>query len=129
MDCTTSTVEIDGATLVTVVLQNPHDRPVRVRVENDLAGPVWPPRKRGRPEPGWDEEGYEGVLDPGERTALGYAVPTTGESPAAHVATAEPATGSTADRNEAPVAAQFRDPRPPRGVLSPVTPPKRGVSR
>lgn len=128
MDCTTSTVEIDGATLVTVVLENPHDRPVRIRVENDLPGPVWPPRRRGHPESGWDEDGYEGVLDPGERTALGYAVPATGESPAAHVASAEPIAGS-APENDAPVAAQFRDPRPPRSVLSPVSPPKRGVSR
>jgi len=129
MDCTTSTVETGGATLVAVVIENPHDRPVRVRVENDLPGPVWPPRKRGQPEPGWDEDGYAGVLDPGERTALGYAVPATGGSPAAHVASAEAVTGSEARSNDEPIATRFRDPRPPRSVLSPVGPPKRGVSR
>ena len=128
MDCTTSTVEIDGATLVAVVIDNPQDRPVRVRIENDLPGPVWPPRRRGCPEPGWDEGGYEGVLDSGERLGLGYAVPATGNSPVAHVASAEPVPDAEGP-DEAPVTARFRDPRPPRSVLSPLGPPKRGVSR
>jgi hypothetical protein len=129
MDCTTSTVEIGGATLVAVVIDNPQDRPVRVRIENDLPGPVWPPRRRGCPEPGWDEDGYEGVVQPGERLALGYAVPATAASPAAHLDSAAPAPEAATDSPETPVPARFRDPRPPRSVISPAGPPKRGVSR
>ena len=98
MDCTVSTTEIDGATLVSAIVANPHDEPARYRLENELDGPVWPPRRRGHPVAGWDESGYEGVLGPGERDSLGYAVPAQPEGvqaqpvdPPARVAWTEPA--------------------------------------
>lgn len=63
-------------TLVELRLHNdgPVDR--RVRVRNRLAGPVLPPRSDGVPDPGWDEEGYAGVVPAGATRALGYATPT-----------------------------------------------------
>lgn len=112
--------ERGSVSLVSAVLTNPHDRRARFRLENELDGVVWPPRRRGRPEAGWDEAGFEGVIDPGDRLALGYAVPAPLETPAAVIAWSEPA----ADRNPSPdvrsAARSFRDPRPPRSVLSPV---------
>jgi hypothetical protein len=129
MDCRTRTHVIDGATLVSVIVENPYDEPARFRVDNELDGPVRPPRRRGRPESGWDEEGYEGVLEPGEQLALGYAVPAEPEEPAASIVSMEPAQGTESDRvaettdcrtDTAAVARRFRDPRPPRSALSPV---------
>lgn len=120
MDCTVSTTALDGATLVSAIVENPHDEPARYRLENDLDGPVWPPRRRGYPEPGWDESGFEGVVEPGERHSLGYAVPAEPADPPARIAWTEPADstdrgGDTADST----ARSFRDPRPPRSVLAP----------
>ncbi|MDZ7849999.1 MAG: hypothetical protein U5K70_04020 [Halodesulfurarchaeum sp.] len=130
MDCTVTTTAIDGASLVSAVVENPHDEPARFRVENDCDGPVWPPRRRGYVEPGWDESGYEGVLEPGECVSLGYAVPAEPAEPPARLAWTEPATsidrggdaGTSAvvDEHAADSTARsFTDPRPPRGVLSP----------
>jgi len=65
----------DGVALVSVRVDN--DAPVdrRVRLRNRLDGPVLPPRRAGVPEPGWDDEGFEGVVPAGSTVALGYAVP------------------------------------------------------
>lgn len=65
---------IDGVTLVTVRLSG-EGVARRVRVEQRLDGPVWPPRCEGRPEAGWDETGYEGVVPADGRLVLGYATP------------------------------------------------------
>lgn len=120
MDCTVSTTALDGVTLVSLVVENPHDEPARYRLENDLDGPVWPPRRRGYPEPGWDESGYEGVLDPGERQALGYAVPADATDPPARIAWTEPASGTDGGEEQTnSTPRSFGDPRPPRGVLAP----------
>lgn len=117
MDCVTSTIEIDGATLVSVIIENPHDEAARYRLVNELEGPVWPPRRRGYPERGWDETGYEGVLDPGERETLGYAVPAPPVDPPAKIAWTEPASGADPSTTPQATARSFRDPRPPRSVF------------
>ncbi|MDS0295828.1 hypothetical protein [Halogeometricum luteum] len=80
-DCATEAVA--GATLVTVRVRNDAPVPRRVRVRNELPGPVLPPRREGVPERGWDAEGFEGVLAAGEARALGYACPVAsdGEPP------------------------------------------------
>lgn len=117
MDCVTSTVEIDGATLVSVIVENPHDEAARYRLTNELDGPVWPPRRRGYPETGWDESGYEGVLGPGEQEALGYAVPAGPTEPPARIAWTEPAEATTSSPDSQAVGRSFRDPRPPRSVF------------
>lgn len=124
MDCAISTAAIDGATLVSVIVENPHDEPARYRLETGFDGPVWPPRRRGYPEPGWDESGYEGVLGPGEQDALGYAVPAKEAAPSASIAWTEPAESTEPEPESATSARAFRDPRPPRSVLSP---PGRGL--
>jgi hypothetical protein len=123
MDCTISTAALDGATLVSVVVANPHDEPARYRLENELDGPLWPPRRRGQPEAGWDETGYEGVLGPGERDSLGYAVPAEPAEPPARIAWTEPADPTDrASTSPGATVRSFRDPRPPRSVLSPPSP-------
>ena len=120
MDCTVSTTSFDGVTLVSAIVENPHEEPARYRLENDLDGPVWPPRRRGYPEPGWDDSGFEGVLGPGERHALGFAVPADPTDPPARIAWTEPVDSITeTERTGDATARSFADPRPPRSVLAP----------
>ncbi|WP_411967710.1 hypothetical protein [Haloferax sp. YSSS75] len=69
------TVAADVA-LVSVTLDNTDPVAQRVRVRNRLGGPVLPPRRAGVPEPGWDDEGFEGVVPAESTIALGYACPT-----------------------------------------------------
>jgi hypothetical protein len=63
----------------------------RVRIDNCLAGPVWPPRRQGVPESGWDEDGFEGVVTADQPLALGYASPGDRTDPPAVLARVEPA--------------------------------------
>lgn len=76
MDADWTTAREGDATLVSVVLEV--DRPRRVRVTNELDGPVWPPRRRGVPAASWDETGFEGRVE--GRRALGYATPAPPDS-------------------------------------------------
>ncbi|MFD1586220.1 hypothetical protein ACFR9U_04445 [Halorientalis brevis] len=85
--CTTA--ETDGVTLVTGRIENP-DRPRRVRLENELDGPVWPPRRRGVPAAGWTDAGFECVLAADETRGVGYACPAPAEEPPLVVAEADP---------------------------------------
>jgi hypothetical protein len=117
----------NGTTLVELVLVN--DGPARrVRVENELDGPVHPPRTDGVPTEGWDEGGFEGTVGAGERLALGYATPAApadppvsvewlgppdGESPRIEDHPAVPRVTATTDG----VARALEDPRPPRDAL------------
>jgi hypothetical protein len=112
---------VGAVTLVELRLENDADDPRRVRVENRLDGSIRPPRRGGRPAPGWDETGYESVLDPGETRALGYACPAPPADPPA-VADATPAApdaGADADRERTAgeVVAALGDPRPPRDAV------------
>ncbi len=118
MECLTSTRRQSGFTLVTAIVTNPHENPARFRLSNALDGPVWPPRRRGYPEPGWDEHGYEGVLAAGETVPLGYAVPAEPVEPPARIEWTKPAPSGQPAAQPDP-ARGFADPRPPRGVLSP----------
>lgn len=112
-----------GVTLVAVRVTNDDEEARRVRVANRCDGPVWPPRERDIPVAGWDDGGWEGVLEPGETKPLGYATPATPASPAVEfawterAADGEPPTGSDA-------LAQLGDPRPPHDA---VTPPETGL--
>lgn len=114
-------------TLVEVVLAN--DGPARrVRVENDLDGPLYPPRTDGVPAEGWDEGGYEGRVGSGERLALGYATPAeAGENPPVSVEWLDPleeepriedhpAVGEVAATADG-VVRELEDPRPPRDAV------------
>jgi hypothetical protein len=75
----------EGVTLVGLVVEA--DRPTRVRVENRLDGPVWPPRSEGRPVAGWDDDGVTSTVD--GRLSLGYATPAHPSEPAAEVVSTE----------------------------------------
>lgn len=87
-----------GVTLVEVCVTAA--RPRRVRVENRLEGPVWPPRSDGVPEPGWDGEGFEGQVGADDRLVLGYASPADPVDPPARIADE----GEPGDREPTPQA-------------------------
>ncbi|MFB6110592.1 MAG: hypothetical protein ABEJ60_06945 [Halodesulfurarchaeum sp.] len=126
MDLAADTTVLDGSTLVSVVLGNPHEQAARFRLENALDGPVWPPRRRGYPESGWDETGYEGHIEPGGHLALGYATSASPAPEPVTLAWVEPAEQSADLSAEGATAGEtarsFRDPRPPRSVLGPPAP-------
>ena len=120
MDLETHTAVAGDVTFVSVLVSNPYDEPARFRLQNTLDGPVWPPRTRGHPEAGWDEDGYEGVLAPGERRPLGYATPGGPSDTPVAVAWMEPAGDSSVESTpDTSVLRTFGDPRPPRSVVSP----------
>jgi len=62
----------DGVTLVELVVTS--DTAERVRIESAL-DPVWPPRRQGRPAPGWTDATYEGTVSPTNRLVIGFASP------------------------------------------------------
>jgi len=113
LDCTAS--RHDGVTLVTARLRDV-DGPTRVRVENRLDGPVWPPRSEGLPEAGWSDNGFEGVVEPGT-PALGYASPAAPTETPAALVEAEPAArgqrGEAMADSPAAVVRELGDPSPP----------------
>jgi len=117
-----SATAVDGVTLVTVTLAGDGvDR--YVRLEQQLDGPVWPPRREGRPADGWDEGGYEGVVPADARIALGYATPAPPTETPVTVTAAEPV--ATRDRRQYDghltdpddVVRQLGDPSPPREAV------------
>ncbi|MEF8851536.1 MAG: hypothetical protein V5A28_03815 [Haloarculaceae archaeon] len=83
------TERTDGVTLVRLYVTAEHRR--RVRVENHLDGPVWPPRREGQPAAGWDGDAFEGVVTPDDRLVAGYATPAPPADPPAEVVSEEPA--------------------------------------
>lgn len=66
-------------TFVQVAVSSDTER--AVRVDNRLAGPVWPPRAEGLPASGWDEDGYEGTVPADRPLVLGYASPAEPREP------------------------------------------------
>lgn len=84
-----STSSLDSVTLVTARLhsETPVDR--RIRLENQLDGPVMPPRTNGIPVDGWDDDGYETVVPAGSSVALGYACPAPERDPPLVVVSSE----------------------------------------
>ncbi|ACV47172.1 MULTISPECIES: DUF7857 domain-containing protein [Halomicrobium] len=116
-----SATAIDGVTLVTVSLAS-DGLARRVRVEQRLDGPVWPPRCEGEPEPGWDESGYEGVVPADGRLALGYATPAPPARQPVAVEEREvvPDAEDAAGEDATAVLQRLGDPSPPRdGVPAP----------
>ena len=112
LDWTTSAH--DGVTLVTVRLED-IDVPTRVRIESQLDGPVWPPRREGLPESGWHDDGFAGVVS--GTAVLGYASPASPAEPPVELTEAEPVPEAegreklTADPES--VVRQLGDPAPP----------------
>jgi hypothetical protein len=127
LTCTAS--QEQGITLVTGRIENP-DRPRRVRVENRLDGPVWPPRRRGVPAAGWSDACFECVLTAGETVALGYASPAPPTDPPLAVVETEPVDPEAVDDTFEPksgvpsvdetpdgVVRELGSPRPPRDAV------------
>jgi hypothetical protein len=116
MDADWSVAGLDGrddVCLVTVELRNPDPVARRVRVENRLDGPVLPPRRAEMPAPGWDREGFAGVVPAGERRPLGYACPASPERPPVSVVDEGRANGDAAATDAADAVRGLADPRPP----------------
>ncbi|WP_247010287.1 DUF7857 domain-containing protein [Halorientalis litorea] len=125
LTCTAS--RTDGVTLVTGRLSSDH--PCRVRVENCLDGPVWPPRDGGVPAEGWDEAGFETTLAAAETRPVGYATPAApADEPMRIVETTavDPdRTDAFGSRGDVPsvaaepdaVVRELGDPRPPRDAV------------
>ncbi|PSQ16283.1 hypothetical protein BRD00_11375 [Halobacteriales archaeon QS_8_69_26] len=105
-------------TLVEAALVNDGPLPRRVRVESRLDGPVWPPRRRGVPESGWDGRTYAVALDAGERLGFGFASPAQPvDPPVALVADDPPAFDATPD-TPADVVRALGDPAPPTDAVA-----------
>lgn len=111
--------ERDGVTLVTARIDG-DGTSRRVRVVNRLDGPVWPPRRRGVPETGWDDDGYEGVVPAGGTVGLGYASPAPPADPPLELVEADPVDDPeprTGDSTARAAVRDLGDPSPPRDAV------------
>ncbi|QLC33232.1 hypothetical protein EFA46_003080 [Halarchaeum sp. CBA1220] len=105
--------EHDGVTLVRAVLRNDGDAPRGVRVANALKAPVLAPRPGGVVADGWDDDGYEGVVDAGESRALGYACRAAPREDPCVIERDERARETGRRRRVADAVRDLGDPRPP----------------
>ncbi|MFC7075028.1 DUF7857 domain-containing protein [Haloarcula halophila] len=112
----------EGVTLVTATVVVTAE-PTHVTVTNCLDGSVCPPRREGRPTPGWTDDGFAGVLDPG-RHALGYAVEAPPTDPPARLDSVTPAPNAeSVDERTTPAAIvrDLGDPSPPADAVPEAT--------
>lgn len=90
MEIDWSVEALEHCSLVRVQLSHSSPVPRRIRLENRLDGPLAPPRRRGVPESGWDETGYEGTVPANGRLAIGYACPASVRHPPVELTRDEP---------------------------------------
>ena len=64
-----------GVTFAHVVVENPSSERRRVRLAVACDGAVWPPRRRGVPEAGWDADGVTVTVAAGGVRGVGFATP------------------------------------------------------
>jgi hypothetical protein len=114
-----------GVTFVSLVVENRTPVARTVRVNNELDGPVLPPRTAGVPEAGWDEGGYRGRVEAADTVAVGYACPVRADGAPVAVVDEGPAgeDDGPAATPEAAVRTLGR-PGPPRDAV-----PRRAVVR
>lgn len=105
-----------GVTLVAARVVNDDEHAKRVRVA-DQCGTVMPPSEDGVPVPGWDDGGWEGVVQAGGTKPLGYATTATPADPPVAIAWSERAAGG--DPSAAETLAELGDPRPPSDAIEP----------
>jgi hypothetical protein len=125
LECTCTVDRRDDTSLVELLVVNETSHPRRFRLANRLDGPVWPPRTCGLPADGWDDAGFEGVIEAEHRLALGFASPARPVDPPAEIvwdereSSREPSRESSADSITEPnaVVRLLADPRPPRDVV------------
>lgn len=115
---TCATDRRDGVTLVTARLAGSGGSQ-RVRLANRLDGPVWPPRRHGVPEAGWDEECFETVVPAGAAVAVGYASPAPPTDSPLAVVEREAVEESASEESATPADAlrELGDPSPPRDAI------------
>ncbi|MHB9287328.1 hypothetical protein ACKVMT_09860 [Halobacteriales archaeon Cl-PHB] len=105
-----------GVTLVALTLTSDATEEVRVDVAHD--GPVWPPRRQGVPEAGWDEDGWTGTVGPDDPVVLGYATPAEVADRPATVDVAGPAGGGDVSApTPRELVRTLGDARPPRDAV------------
>lgn len=71
-----------GVTFVTATVRNTQTTPQRVRLESQLDGPTWPPRRNGVTAPAWTDRCWEATIDPGRTRGIGFASPAVPTEPA-----------------------------------------------
>jgi len=75
VNVTVRTSRRSGVTFVHVVVENPSSERRRVRLAVACDGAVWPPRRRGVPEAGWDADGVTVTVAAGGVRGVGFATP------------------------------------------------------
>lgn len=124
LTCTAS--RENGVTLVTGCVENEtQGQSCRVRLENQLDGPVWPPQQDGVPAAGWNDDVFECVLPAGETRPIGYATPAPADDNPMIVTEAEPVDPDDYDGFEPRVDVPAIEPTPNdvvRTLGSPVPP-------
>lgn len=114
MEVEYETDERCGITLVEVQVRNPDPTDRTIQVTPTVDRPVLPPRVDGHPADGWDESGYEGVIEARGQLPLGFAVTGTAPDPPVEVEVVH-GPGNDGDRTAVRrVLQQLGDPRPPR---------------
>ncbi len=118
LECDAETVA--GVTLVACTLTS--DAPARVSIEPTHDGPLWPPRRHGVPESGWDDDGWTGHVPETGVRALGYATPTRPTDQPVRIAETAPpeADGDVSARD---VIRSLGDPTPTRDAVTPTATP------
>ncbi len=94
--------------------------PTRVRLVSRLDGPVWPPRRRGVPERGWDGDAVERTVPAEGTLVVGFASPAEPVDPPVEIETTTPLTDGGTGGPEPTVRSvrrELRDPRPPRDAV------------
>lgn len=74
---TVSTRSVAGVTLVRVELRSTVAADLDVRIRNELAGPILPPRAAGVPATGWNADGFRGTVPGTGCLGIGYACPVS----------------------------------------------------
>ncbi|WP_336024224.1 hypothetical protein [Halobellus salinisoli] len=77
LEPTVSTRSVAGVTLVWIELRSTVAVDVRVRIRNELDGPILPPRAAGVPATGWDADGFSGAVPGSGSLGVGYACPAS----------------------------------------------------
>jgi len=114
LECDHETVA--GVTLVTCRLTS--DATSRVTVEPTHDDPVWPPRRQGVPEQGWEDDRWIGLVPADGVRALGYATPADPDGAPARIAATEPPADDEAVTAR-DVIRSLGDPAPTRDAVPP----------
>ncbi len=67
------TTHCKGVTFVVATVTNTQTTPQRVRLESQLDGPIWPPRRNGVTAPEWSGRLWDATIDPGRSRGVGFA--------------------------------------------------------